>query len=834
MTLQTSFETMSEDIINNTTEYMTTLIKSKDIDFHSIKSHLDILHYFTKVTQSMTYPTDKFDTKTGERITKCVATLYGRSMHTDFLKKIYNDVSSWYYNEYQDEDMIVEPVYTKSVIEVLKELKKAAWMVSAKDVPLFLKSVINTAKVMNGEKPTTDNQKSYWLVSPVKGGGKTTLTDKIFDGFESDGYKCQKLGMPEKDWPDLRPFSSCHLAVVNDVSKAPDYDVFKALTRRETFDSRIRCIGLIPTTPRAVLWGSSNYNAPYETDRGSVSINTIGTTIEEQLETAFGQTILKSARSADLAQISVLSQIDEKYLRFFGRLGGSVRPDEEEKTKKEVQVTSHPQPQIPQIPGIEILINLIVAYNENPMPQKLLSCISLQQLRKDAVGITVSDSQLSLVSRILLSMRGTTNLVSRLGEPKRWQYDRWDLSKLKDVTLDCLADQTDEIYTAEDEIKANQAAWDEIIAYFENNKPTDPTPTNDDFEKIANEILIENGEEPITKEEYEEAYKRFEKEFNMTDEEINDICGIVDQDTMQQLEEIFGNNESKPVNKINTMVKEETSYRDKFCTLPTNNKEDLFESINPIKIKPEEKWLIEDIPEYYPRKDIFCSSMRNFIFEMDDTILEEQEAIALKNINQKITNRVVFSGNKSYHNRVTIDEEPESIEHYKFIWNKINDCYFLGLADKACSNPSRLTRKPGAIRNDEKTGYKPVEQELVLSNDNVFHIPGKWNNEWIQKKLAFEMFQQMKEVKHYRHIPKSNNILEELESMEGKTLNEESRQKAISLVENDGVLCYDEAKDAVKYIGCLGFSAEDIAQQIDFGKWNFKKDYIEKLLSNLD
>ncbi len=312
----TSFSTMSEDIINNTFEYVTQLIKSKDLDFSTLKNPTDILHYFTEVTSCMKYPTDKFDPNTGERVMKCVADLYGRKLNLEMLKAIYSNISNWYYTEYEDR-FTVEPVYTKEIVDVIKELKKAAWMITGEDVPKFFNALINTAKVMNGTDKTTENQKSYWIVSPVKGGGKTTLTDSIFDGFEKDGYICKKLGMPEKDWPDLRPFANCHFAVVNDISKAPDYDVFKALTRRETFDSRIRCVGLVSTKPRAAIWGSSNYNAPFETDRGSVTINTVGLTVEAFGKTQLGQTILNNAKTADLSGISIFSHISSTLPSYF-------------------------------------------------------------------------------------------------------------------------------------------------------------------------------------------------------------------------------------------------------------------------------------------------------------------------------------------------------------------------------------------------------------------------------------------------------------------------------------------------------------------------------------
>ena len=114
MKTNTSFETMTLDVIDNTIEYVTTLIKAKELDFSTVKSYTDIRPHFTKVTQSMIYPTEKFDTKTGERIMKTVASVFGKSTNSEILKEIYQKISTWYYTEYE-ERFDVEPVYTKQL-----------------------------------------------------------------------------------------------------------------------------------------------------------------------------------------------------------------------------------------------------------------------------------------------------------------------------------------------------------------------------------------------------------------------------------------------------------------------------------------------------------------------------------------------------------------------------------------------------------------------------------------------------------------------------------------------------------------------------------------------
>lgn len=136
--------------------------------------------------------------------------------------------------------------------------------------------------------------------------------------------------------------------------------------------------------------------------------------------------------------------------------------------------------------------------------------------------------------------------------------------------------------------------------------------------------------------------------------------------------------------------------------------------------------------------DAYCSndnvsSMRNMLFECDDLSLDEQKEIV--NSNKNIINRAVFSGNKSIHARITLSKEPESLEHYKFIWGILNDRIFKGQADKNCSNPGHMTRVPNAMRYT-KMRFVGV-QELLFSNSsqlNIDKLADKWNDE--KKRLA--------------------------------------------------------------------------------------------------
>lgn len=230
------------------------------------------------------------------------------------------------------------------------------------------------------------------------------------------------------------------------------------------------------------------------------------------------------------------------------------------------------------------------------------------------------------------------------------------------------------------------------------------------------------------------------------------------------------------------------------------------------------------------RKDANVSSMRNFIFECDNSTLKEQVERASFLKEKKVLNRIVFSGNKSLHCRITINEDPENIEHYKWLWGKLNDKFFAGIADRACANPSRLTRKPNGVRI--KNGKK-ILQKLLFENNTIVFDSTIFDQSWEIEKAERKLHSLYREKHKVDREPKNSLIIDELASMPESSQEKEQWQRAWALAQNDGTLSYQEAASAVSYLGCLGYTADDIIQQIEFGKWNFKKEYIEKILERI-
>ena len=124
--------------------------------------------------------------------------------------------------------------------------------------------------------------------------------------------------------------------------------------------------------------------------------------------------------------------------------------------------------------------------------------------------------------------------------------------------------------------------------------------------------------------------------------------------------------------------------------------------------------VLNELKDCVNRRDSNCIQHTRFLFEMDNVSLQEQ--IYYLRRNKEYITRCVFSGSKSLHMIIqfTNDFEQTCEDNYKEIWNILNILLFDKKCDSACSNPSRLTRRPGAIRADTAK-----EQKLVYNNPEI-------------------------------------------------------------------------------------------------------------------
>lgn len=124
--------------------------------------------------------------------------------------------------------------------------------------------------------------------------------------------------------------------------------------------------------------------------------------------------------------------------------------------------------------------------------------------------------------------------------------------------------------------------------------------------------------------------------------------------------------------------------------------------------------VLNELKDLRNRTDDNCIEHTRFLFEMDNSTLDEQLNYLRRN--KEYITRCVFSGSKSLHMIIqfTDDFEQTCKDNYKEIWHIINQILFDSKCDNACSNPSRLTRRPGAIRADTVK-----EQKLVYNNPEI-------------------------------------------------------------------------------------------------------------------
>ena len=131
--------------------------------------------------------------------------------------------------------------------------------------------------------------------------------------------------------------------------------------------------------------------------------------------------------------------------------------------------------------------------------------------------------------------------------------------------------------------------------------------------------------------------------------------------------------------------------------------------------------VLNELKDLSSRCDSNCLKHTRFVFECDNTDLDKQfeRAEDLKDI----ACRATFSGSKSVHVIFQFEDALEDIckEHYKDIWAACNKLFFNNEADTACANPARLTRRPGAIRDNGEEQYLVYRYNNIIEKDsNLF------------------------------------------------------------------------------------------------------------------
>lgn len=139
-------------------------------------------------------------------------------------------------------------------------------------------------------------------------------------------------------------------------------------------------------------------------------------------------------------------------------------------------------------------------------------------------------------------------------------------------------------------------------------------------------------------------------------------------------------------------------------------------SVYPKKVNVRDIKFVAINPINGNREDENCTAFRTFLVEMDDMSLKEQYDYAQS---LKLPYSVcVFSGGKSLHFGITLAEDLNSAETYKYLATWILN--IVSKADKNTKNPSRSIRVPGAIRDGREQKLLELKGRIPLEQLNAW------------------------------------------------------------------------------------------------------------------
>jgi hypothetical protein len=340
--------------------------------------------------------------------------------------------------------------------------------------------------------------------------------------------------------------------------------------------------------------------------------------------------------------------------------------------------------------------------------------------------------------------------------------------------------------------------------YGEDYDPTTDKPSNDETDTDANSTTSTN-------EEGTGSAETNSKEISLKEAAGNDISPLALDllDLIEEPEIEIPDTPQEPT-KYDTIEESNHSYERAEIVFASDQPEDQFEVLNPVNT--------------YKRDDCVLSR-RNFIFEMDDTPLEEQKKYLKDLIDKKIVNRWVFSGNKSIHMRITVNRDVNDTQEYKYIWKKLNAEYFDGKADRACANPARLTRRLNGIRvnfdehNQKKIGKKQIGQNIGNFTIEILPIKEEYKG-WKRNK---EIINELIHLMDNRRPRKYDTLEETVEHWKDSDV----KTAVLDCIAGNGD--YYQGIQALSAAKFAGFTYDEVCKEINFGSWNFREDFFNQL-----
>lgn len=680
----------------------------------------------------------------------------------------------------------------------IRELRDRAYFIPANDIPLFVQwayevvmDIQHTCRTGKVAKFINGRKRLHLIInSNTKNTGKSYLLESIINGAMKLGIAADKdVSLPMGGFNNTKAESK---NLILSYSEPKDYKAdidmatVKCIGRRESYRYEAKGIMSVPLQSRAITMGTTNGNSYAPDDTTHLEVGTIpyswsqfpvemrqrvldlGLVYEHffLLDSEDSNQSVDSINSKVLTSLSnlleVLPEVDERELL------------ESEKIKREqIRWVVNQPGAIDAVRAISENKMVIISESKGISPAYLTS-IASSIFNNDNAILDMENFLEACVSKKILKSKTYSNNGKKRPKDRTWyyQYNIKD-SVLMDITLDDFTPGKFE--DNDDRLAKAQEMWEKVFAIFDAIPPKDPKPEQTQEDDDIAAMLAE-----------------MEADIDIYDLER-------DRETYDYIDE-------SPASYANTML-----------TLPTNHADDPYEIVNAIK-------------EGKPRADDNVVSMRNFLFEIDGEYETEEERLALFQqqlamlqplVEKHIVNRMVYSGGKSIHARITVANEIKDKKEYKLVWHYLNNLYFDGMADKQCTNPSRFTRRIGGI--NEKTGRR----QIGANCGNWVVDIGDMLKEWEimdAKNDAQRRFIRAMERDLGNSYERKATIRATVETWR------DSETKASIIRCLDGVGSYeDDLFRALGAIKWMGFTYDEVCDEIEFGSWNIRREFYDSL-----
>ena len=750
--------------------------------FDSIPSKFEIQKYISSFVGDYKVDTGKWDSKSGEKVLKDLADYYTKMSVNEIhscQEEILKNISKVTYPE-----IVKSGNQKEALLKILRACKAFAWNIQADDQANFLEALFHFFENAKGVKKY---QEGIYIKGEVEGGGKSTLIHSIVD--PSVGFlKVKNATWPTGRFADVSPFCSANIAYIEDTSnnqkKEIDETKMKHILRKEPVECERKGLDAVGMESVASLIAAGNVEAPNAKDRNWRIFDVIPVDLKNPdfLESDIWKSICEQTGKIEIGKpIHSDFSFFENFGDFenFGNLLSEFKKREKGEKKETVQTTKYSwfarlQNRLKYLPNI---LETLDKMKNGPFNFNYISAKQIIDFAKD-IGHPLND-EWKLIST--LKLLAANEVIDKIrGGSSNDIYKKFDLKGLENLSYEELSGESPSEYVVEsvkDQVKNSQDNWTKIIKYFEDNYTDDNPP-----KKFL-------SDEPVEAD--------FPAEFFYKKDDFASPKKFHDENTQY----IISN---PPTKESLQKMKEDRSFEENLAQGEYLQKCNFVFEIDPTN---EEKAFLATLPK------------EERIAKAKECIKEQKRRV--ENLPQEVKEciySVTESGADSLH--VILHTNNEHEESRREIWKYLSDKYFGGKADQQCSNSSRLTPNPNAIRNrkqKEKPEFVGCRQTCWYFNKNPKPFDVKWLENQILKEKEDERKrrEQRAEENYSRDFQHQELTVETLL----KRKQTPARDNAISLLE--GNCCHGpEAVSGMMYILGTGWDEYEMESVIDKGTWS--------------